>query len=192
MLQVYSRAPGSSIEAGPRICLRNSREIILQLIILLHVYYTRHFLRWHLSYFPLWDSRAPHEWCHVTYPLSDHGLGRVVLCPYRQSFHRVQSPRNLAHSLLATSRPAVSISLLTVCSTTGSPKVSLGSGIVTRFVSYWRSCLRCLTHFSRRQELPSGTAHEEYPLQVSLSPRLLSTPFCSDRSLYSCLKRSIS
>ena len=77
LLQVHSRAPGSSIEAGSRICLRNSREIILQLIILLHVYYTRHFLHWHLPYFPLWDSRAPHEWCHVTHPLSDYCLGEL-------------------------------------------------------------------------------------------------------------------
>ena len=126
LLQVYSRAPGSSIEAGPRICLRNSREIIFQLIILLHVYYTRHFLRWHLPHFPLWDSRTPHEWCHVTYPLSDHGLGELYSA-------RIVN-RSIGCILLATSRPAVSISFLTVCSTTGSPKVSLGSGIVTRFV----------------------------------------------------------
>ena len=96
------------LKQAPRICLRNSREIIFQLIILLHVYYARHFLRWHLPYFPLWDSRAPHECCHVTYPLYDHGLGRVALCPYRQSFHRVQSPRNLAHSCW---RPVVQLSL---------------------------------------------------------------------------------
>ena len=129
LLQVYSRAPSSSVEAGPRICLRNSREIIFQLIILLHVYYARHFLRWHLPYFPLWDSRAPHEWCHVTYPLSDHGL--------ITHFARIVN-RSIGCSHPGTWRTLVgdqSSSFLTVYSTTGSPKVSLGSEIVTRFVS---------------------------------------------------------
>ena len=75
LLQVYCRVPSRSIEASSRICLRNSRKIISLLIFLLYVYYTRHFLPWHLLYSSLWGLRTPHEWRHVTYPLSDHGLG---------------------------------------------------------------------------------------------------------------------
>ena len=155
LLQVYSRAPGSSIEAGPRICLRNSREIIFQLIILLHVYYTRHFLRWHLPHFPLWDSRTPHEWCHVTYPLSDHGLGELysarivnrsigcILVSDQSSSCLYQFPHCLFYDGV----------------TQGVTRIRDRYSICL----YWRSCLRCLTHFSRRQELHRGLHTRNIP-----------------------------
>ena len=162
LLQVHSRAPGSSIEAGSRICLRNSREIILQLIILLHVYYTRHFLRWHLPYFPLWDSRAPHEWCHVTYPLSDHCLGELY------SARIVNRSIGCSHPgtwcILVSDQLSSCLYQFSHC--------LFHDGItqgVTRIRDCysvrlcWKPCLRCLTHFSRCQELHRGLPTRNIP-----------------------------
>ena len=51
---VYCWAPRRSIEAGSQIGLRNSREVILHLVILLYINHSGHFLHWHFSYFPVW------------------------------------------------------------------------------------------------------------------------------------------
>ena len=64
--------------------------------------------------------------------------------------------------LLATSRPAASTSSSMSCSTPGSPRVSLRSRIVTL-----RLLLGSALPLSGLvREAPSGTAHEEHPLQV--------------------------
>ena len=73
--------------------------------------------------------------------------------------------------LLATSRLAVSINFRLVCYTTGSSRVSLGSGIV--FLP-----IEPQSFYLVREALgaPSATAHERPSLLVSLSLLLFSTP----------------
>ena len=132
LLHVYHRALNRSIKAGSRIRFRNSCEVILHLVVLLHMKHSRHFLHRYFSDFPLRGSRCL---CWYRDTVSSHFLYR-----FSGEFHSarvVYSSIGCSHSesgafLLATSRPAVSINLRTVCSTTGSPRVSLGSGIVTR------------------------------------------------------------
>ena len=58
LLQVHCWAPSRSIEAGSRIGVRNSSEVILHLVVLLHVNHSGYFLHPHLSYLPVWDLRA--------------------------------------------------------------------------------------------------------------------------------------
>ena len=115
---------------------------------------------------------------------------RALLCLYHRSFHRVQSPRNMAPVLLANSRTAVSISFCTVCSTTRSPRVSLGSENVTM-----RSAVQI---FSSVVWLRSGgviSSIGDCLRGISLAGIVLSTAVVnasrSDRSLYYRLKRSI-
>ena len=162
MLQVYCRAPSRSIEASSRICLRNSREVIFQLIILLHVYYARHFLRWHLPFSSLWGPRAPHEWCHVTYPLSDHGLG--------ESYSARVVNRSIGCSHPGTWRILVSDQSSSCLYQL--PHCLFHDGVtqgVTRIRDRYSTCLcrepclHCLTHFSRRQELHRGLPTRNIP-----------------------------
>ena len=123
LLQVYCWAPSRSIEAGARIRVRNSTEVILHLVVLLHVNHSGHFLHRHLSYLPVWDLRALYCLRCVTSSRSRHRL-------LGELYSAVSSIIPPGTFLLATNRSAVSIKFLTVCSTTGSPRVSLGSGIV--------------------------------------------------------------
>ena len=58
LLHVYRQTPNRSIKAGLRIRLRNSCEVILHLVVLLHIKHSGHFLHRQLSYFPLWGSRC--------------------------------------------------------------------------------------------------------------------------------------
>ena len=55
----------------------------------------------------------------------------------------------------------------------------------------WKPCLRCLTHFSRCPELHRGLPTRNIPCSITFSMDVVNAA-CSDRSLYSCLKRSIS
>ena len=113
-------------------------------------------------YCSLWGLRAPHEWRHVTYPLSDHGLG--------ESYSACVVDRSIECSHPGTWRILVgdqSSSCLYQL-----PHRLFHDGVtqgVTRVRDRYsiclcrEPCLRCLTHFSRRQELHRGLPTRNIP-----------------------------
>ena len=190
----HSRAPGSSIEAGPSdLSSGTPVKTILQLIILLHVpLHEDTFFAGIFLTFLSGILEFPHEWCPRYSSLvlitvwESCTLPRInPIVPYG-----AVTPETWC---ILVSGPIVPSCLYQFFSLSvlrrDHPRCPLGSGIVTRFVLCWKPCPPLFDSFLEVSRAPSGDCPtREYPLQVSLSQWTSSPPTCSDRSLYSCLK----
>ena len=134
LLHVHRRTPRLSIETCSHNRIWNSREAVVDLIVLLCVKYTRHFLHWHLLIFLL---ELFTDLVSVAAPVFFTTSEESSILPVSSVIPYGAVIPESSRLLLSTSRPMVTTSCRKVRSTTESPRVSLGFGIVTLPVPVW-------------------------------------------------------